>query len=164
VTDPDGVEEVVRLCEYLPLAIRIAAARLRTRPAWTVGHFAGRLAEGERRLVELAAGDRSVAAAFTFSLACSATLASGTVQFVDGALAVCSWSLINPRLSVTTPGVWLVYLILLAAPILVLLPRVAPTASGAARDPAPSAPQTTGPLRAVGTVGLGPPRPSPAPR
>jgi DNA-binding SARP family transcriptional activator/tetratricopeptide (TPR) repeat protein len=66
-SDPGGVEEVLRLCGYLPLAIRIAAARLRTRPAWTVGHLAERLAEGELRLVELAAGDRSVAAAFALS-------------------------------------------------------------------------------------------------
>jgi DNA-binding SARP family transcriptional activator/tetratricopeptide (TPR) repeat protein len=65
--DPGGVAEVVRLCGYLPLAIRIAAARLRTRPAWTIGHLAERLGEGRRRLAELAAGDRSVAAAFTLS-------------------------------------------------------------------------------------------------
>ncbi|GIG90288.1 AfsR/SARP family transcriptional regulator [Plantactinospora endophytica] len=66
--DPaDDVAEVVRLCGYLPLAIRIAAARLRTRPAWTVAHLADRLASRQRRLTELTVGDRSVAAAFALS-------------------------------------------------------------------------------------------------
>ncbi|GAB3878568.1 BTAD domain-containing putative transcriptional regulator [Kibdelosporangium lantanae] len=60
--DPDAVRDVVEQCGRLPLAIRIAAARLRTRPSWTVGHLAARL-----RLTELSAGDRSVAAAFTLS-------------------------------------------------------------------------------------------------
>ncbi|KAA2255234.1 tetratricopeptide repeat protein [Solihabitans fulvus] len=65
--DAAAVAEVVELCGYLPLAIRIAAARLRTRPAWTAAHLAGRLREGRRRLRELATGDRSVAAAFALS-------------------------------------------------------------------------------------------------
>jgi DNA-binding SARP family transcriptional activator/tetratricopeptide (TPR) repeat protein len=65
--DPGAAADVVRLCGYLPLAIRIAAARLRGRPAWTTGHLAGRLAERESRLGELSVGDRSVAAAFTLS-------------------------------------------------------------------------------------------------
>ncbi|WP_223199155.1 AfsR/SARP family transcriptional regulator [Solihabitans fulvus] len=63
----EAVEEVLRLCGYLPLAIRIAAARLRTRPAWTVAHLLRRLAEDGRRLGELATEDRSVAAAFSLS-------------------------------------------------------------------------------------------------
>jgi DNA-binding SARP family transcriptional activator len=62
-----AVREVVALCGYLPLAIRIAAARLRTRPAWTVAHLADRLRQAGRPLAELSAGDRSVAAAFALS-------------------------------------------------------------------------------------------------
>ncbi|KAA2258780.1 tetratricopeptide repeat protein [Solihabitans fulvus] len=62
-----AVAEIVELCGYLPLAIRIAAARLRTRPTWAAAHLAERLREGQRRLAELAAGDRSVAAAFALS-------------------------------------------------------------------------------------------------
>ncbi|WP_436501294.1 BTAD domain-containing putative transcriptional regulator [Actinokineospora sp. HUAS TT18] len=47
--DPDAVEDVVALCGRLPLAIRIAAARLRDRPSWDVRHLADRLrAERER--------------------------------------------------------------------------------------------------------------------
>ncbi|KAA2254423.1 tetratricopeptide repeat protein [Solihabitans fulvus] len=65
--EPEAVREVVELCGRLPLAIRIAAARLRTRPAWTAAHLARRLREGQRRLTELATGDRSVAAAFALS-------------------------------------------------------------------------------------------------
>ncbi|KAA2256149.1 tetratricopeptide repeat protein [Solihabitans fulvus] len=65
--EPEAVGEVVELCGRLPLAIRIAAARLRTRPAWTVAHLAGRLAQDYQRLTELATGDRSVAAAFALS-------------------------------------------------------------------------------------------------
>ncbi|WP_020667214.1 AfsR/SARP family transcriptional regulator [Amycolatopsis nigrescens] len=65
--EPGVVAEAVELCGRLPLAIRIAASRLRTRPSWTVRRLADRLRKGQRRLAELAAGDRSVAAAFTLS-------------------------------------------------------------------------------------------------
>ncbi len=57
----DGLAEVVRRCGLLPLAIRIAAARLRARPAWGVRHLLDRLACD--RLAELADGPHSVAAA-----------------------------------------------------------------------------------------------------
>ncbi|HUQ57796.1 AfsR/SARP family transcriptional regulator [Lentzea sp.] len=62
-----SVHEVVALCGHLPLAIRIAAARLRARPAWTVGHLADRLRQAHSPITELEAGDRSVAAAFALS-------------------------------------------------------------------------------------------------
>ncbi|WIY00722.1 BTAD domain-containing putative transcriptional regulator [Amycolatopsis mongoliensis] len=65
--EPESVRDVVELCGRLPLAIRIAAARLRSRPAWTVGHLADRLRQAHRPLAELSAGDRSVAAAFALS-------------------------------------------------------------------------------------------------
>ncbi|MFF2651439.1 BTAD domain-containing putative transcriptional regulator [Streptomyces sp. NPDC058045] len=65
--EPDAVLEVARLCGGLPLAVRIAAARLRNRPEWTFGHLAGKLADGRRRLTELGVGDRTVAAAFALS-------------------------------------------------------------------------------------------------
>ncbi|WP_329379279.1 tetratricopeptide repeat protein [Streptomyces sp. NBC_01351] len=44
--DPDSAAEVLRLCGHLPLALRLAAARLRHRPGWTIGILAERLAEG----------------------------------------------------------------------------------------------------------------------
>ncbi|WP_086820742.1 AfsR/SARP family transcriptional regulator [Allokutzneria sp. NRRL B-24872] len=65
--EPAATEEVAQLCGYLPLALRIAAARLRARSAWTVAHLAERLRDERRRLAELSVGDRSVAAAFSLS-------------------------------------------------------------------------------------------------
>ncbi|MBF6329907.1 AfsR/SARP family transcriptional regulator [Nocardia transvalensis] len=63
--EPEAVEEIVRLCGRLPLAIRIAAGRLRARPAWRVGELAQRLRQPRRRLDHLSAGSRSVTAALT---------------------------------------------------------------------------------------------------
>lgn len=62
-----AVTEVVDLCGRQPLALRIAAARLRARPAWTAAHLATRLREEGRLLTELAAGDRCVGTAFSLS-------------------------------------------------------------------------------------------------
>jgi len=65
--EPAAVAELVALCGHLPLAIRIASARLLHRPSWTVEHLVRRL-HGERdRLAELAVEDRGVAAAFALS-------------------------------------------------------------------------------------------------
>jgi tetratricopeptide (TPR) repeat protein/transcriptional regulator with XRE-family HTH domain len=44
---PGDVTEVLRRCGNLPLAIRVAAARLRHRPAWTLDTLVERLREGE---------------------------------------------------------------------------------------------------------------------
>lgn len=66
-TESTTVTDVLRRCGFLPLAIRIAGARLRSRPAWTVAHLAAKLADEQARLAELAVGQRSVAAAFTLS-------------------------------------------------------------------------------------------------
>ncbi|MEV0581476.1 BTAD domain-containing putative transcriptional regulator [Nonomuraea sp. NPDC050310] len=65
--EPEAVTEVLELCGYLPLALRISAARLQHRPRWTVSYLAGRLADERRRLAELSTSERSVAAAFTVS-------------------------------------------------------------------------------------------------
>jgi DNA-binding SARP family transcriptional activator/tetratricopeptide (TPR) repeat protein len=65
--EPTAVLDVLHLCGFLPLAIRIAAARLQHRPHWTVSHLAGRLRSQRHRLAELTAEDRGVAAAFTVS-------------------------------------------------------------------------------------------------
>ncbi|UQX03421.1 tetratricopeptide repeat protein [Streptomyces sp. RerS4] len=65
--EPLAVLDVLQLCGFLPLAVRIAAARLRHRPRWTVAHLADRLRDQRRRLAELATSERGVAAAFTLS-------------------------------------------------------------------------------------------------
>jgi transcriptional regulator with XRE-family HTH domain/tetratricopeptide (TPR) repeat protein len=54
-------------CQGLPLAVRIAAARLASRPNWTVAHVADRLADERNRLNELRLGDLEVRASFEVS-------------------------------------------------------------------------------------------------
>ena len=64
----DGaVAEVVRLCGYLPLAIRLVGAGIRHHPAWTVSDLAAELATVRDRLAAMRAEDVSVAAAFDLS-------------------------------------------------------------------------------------------------
>jgi tetratricopeptide (TPR) repeat protein len=46
VREPESAAEVLRLCGHLPLALRLAGARLRHRPGWTIGILVERLAEG----------------------------------------------------------------------------------------------------------------------
>jgi tetratricopeptide (TPR) repeat protein/transcriptional regulator with XRE-family HTH domain len=67
VEPPELLGEVVELCGRLPLAVRIAAARLRARPAWTTAHLVERLRDHRSRLGELDAGQRSVTAALDLS-------------------------------------------------------------------------------------------------
>jgi DNA-binding SARP family transcriptional activator/tetratricopeptide (TPR) repeat protein len=64
---PDLLAEMVELCGRLPLAIRIAAARLRSHPTWDLSHLVQRLRDQQHRLVELEAGQRSVTAALDLS-------------------------------------------------------------------------------------------------
>jgi DNA-binding SARP family transcriptional activator/tetratricopeptide (TPR) repeat protein len=66
--DREASATVVRSCGFLPLAVRIAAARLAARPRWPVGELAGRLADAARRLEELTVGDLGVRASFDVSL------------------------------------------------------------------------------------------------
>jgi tetratricopeptide (TPR) repeat protein len=64
---PALLAEVVELCGRLPLAIRIAAARLRSRPTWSVTYLAERLRDHQERLVELDVGEQGIAAALDLS-------------------------------------------------------------------------------------------------
>jgi DNA-binding SARP family transcriptional activator/tetratricopeptide (TPR) repeat protein len=65
--DPAGAAEVARLCGYLALAIRLAAARLAHRPTWTVRDLLDRLGSARPLLRELAVQGRSLDAAFALS-------------------------------------------------------------------------------------------------
>jgi tetratricopeptide (TPR) repeat protein len=67
--DPEGAARIVRFCGGLPLAIRIAGARLRARPAWMPRDLGARLADEGRRLDELHVGDRAVRSTFETSYA-----------------------------------------------------------------------------------------------
>jgi DNA-binding SARP family transcriptional activator/tetratricopeptide (TPR) repeat protein len=64
---------IARLCGYLPLALRIAGARLAVRPTWPVRALADRLSGAQRRLDELQVGDLGVRASFQVSLQALAT-------------------------------------------------------------------------------------------
>ncbi|MEW9534104.1 BTAD domain-containing putative transcriptional regulator [Microbispora sp. NPDC049125] len=59
--------EIVELCGRLPLAIRIAGARLATRQRWPLRLLADRLTDERRRLDELAISDLEVRAGFELS-------------------------------------------------------------------------------------------------
>lgn len=67
--EPGAAAEVVRLCAHMPLAVRIAGARLSGRRHWSLSHLAATLADERRRLDELTAGDLAVRACFTLSYA-----------------------------------------------------------------------------------------------
>ncbi|WP_199754110.1 NB-ARC domain-containing protein [Amycolatopsis sp. WAC 01375] len=59
--------ELVELCGFLPLAVRIAGNRLATRPQWSLAHLADRLRDEGTRLRALAAGDLQLRSAFDLS-------------------------------------------------------------------------------------------------
>ncbi|MBB4747459.1 DNA-binding SARP family transcriptional activator [Actinoplanes lobatus] len=63
--EPEAAAEVVRRCGGLPLAVRLAGARLAHRPRWRVADLVRRL--GDAALPELAVESRTVASAFALS-------------------------------------------------------------------------------------------------
>jgi DNA-binding SARP family transcriptional activator/tetratricopeptide (TPR) repeat protein len=65
--EPAVAANIVTLCGRLPLAVRIAGVRLRSRPAWPLAALAERLADARRRLDELAVGDLAVRSSFLLS-------------------------------------------------------------------------------------------------
>ncbi|MGW4796908.1 BTAD domain-containing putative transcriptional regulator, partial [Nonomuraea sp. NPDC004297] len=67
--EPEATARLVRLCGNLPLALRIAGARLAGRPHWRVGHMVDRLRDERRRLDELAHGDLAVRSNLALSTA-----------------------------------------------------------------------------------------------
>ncbi|HEY3734157.1 MAG TPA: BTAD domain-containing putative transcriptional regulator [Streptosporangiaceae bacterium] len=68
-TEPAATDEVLAACAGLPLAIRIAGARLAARTGWSVRTLADKLRSQQRRLDELKAGDLAVRATFEVSFA-----------------------------------------------------------------------------------------------
>lgn len=65
--DGQSVDELAALCHGMPLALRIAANRIASRPATTVGDSVERMRSEARRLPLLVAGDMSVEAVFALS-------------------------------------------------------------------------------------------------
>ena len=58
--EPDAVRQLVRMCDLLPLAVRAVAARLASRPGWSVARLVKRIAGDEMMLLELPAGAQSL--------------------------------------------------------------------------------------------------------
>ncbi|HEV7650297.1 MAG TPA: BTAD domain-containing putative transcriptional regulator [Actinophytocola sp.] len=65
--EPVAAARVATLCGRLPIALTLAAQRLRHRPVWTVRDLAGRLEAAADRLGELHGRSRAVRAAFDLS-------------------------------------------------------------------------------------------------
>jgi DNA-binding SARP family transcriptional activator len=65
--EPGFTAQLVELCGHLPLALRIATARLRNRPRWQIAYLVDRLRNEARRLDELRSNERSVRLTFTLS-------------------------------------------------------------------------------------------------
>jgi DNA-binding SARP family transcriptional activator len=65
--EPEAVREVLAICGGLPLAIRIAGARLAARPGWSVRSLADRLSDQRHRMDEFSTGDLAVRTAFHVS-------------------------------------------------------------------------------------------------
>jgi DNA-binding SARP family transcriptional activator/tetratricopeptide (TPR) repeat protein len=67
-TEPAAAARIAELCGGLPLAVRVAGARLAARPHWLLGRLAERLADERSRLDELTHGDLEVRASLALSV------------------------------------------------------------------------------------------------
>jgi hypothetical protein len=79
--EPQATAAVLDACAGLPLALRICAARLETRPSWSVRTLAERVSGEHRRLDALSVGDLAPRSTFAMS---HARLPGGT----DGRLVL----------------------------------------------------------------------------
>ncbi|WP_433333549.1 BTAD domain-containing putative transcriptional regulator [Spirillospora sp. CA-294931] len=62
--EPEAAAELPLICGYLPLAVRVVAARLAARPSWTLASLVERLADRRRTLDELRVADLGVESVF----------------------------------------------------------------------------------------------------
>ncbi|MGQ4268210.1 AfsR/SARP family transcriptional regulator [Nocardiopsis changdeensis] len=65
--EEDRAREIVRICGGLPLALRVIAGRMLSRPRWSFGHVARRLGEQNRKFRELQVDGQSVETAIDLS-------------------------------------------------------------------------------------------------
>ena len=65
--EPAAARRIVELCGCLPLAVRIAGAKLAARPHWRLQRLVKRLTDERSRLEELTVGDLEVRASFALS-------------------------------------------------------------------------------------------------
>jgi len=66
--EPEAAADVIQSCASLPLAVRIAGARLAARPNWPVQAMAQRLADAQHRLDELEIDQAGARASFAVSI------------------------------------------------------------------------------------------------
>ncbi|MEE6262820.1 AfsR/SARP family transcriptional regulator [Plantactinospora sonchi] len=66
-TEPAAAAELAELCGHLPLALRVAGARLATRPQWAVSQLVERLGNETRRLNELNHGVLGIRASISLT-------------------------------------------------------------------------------------------------
>ncbi|MET9359844.1 BTAD domain-containing putative transcriptional regulator [Streptomyces sp. NPDC006632] len=66
--EPAAADRLASLCDGLPLALRVTAARLAARPQWSLAALAGELADEQRRLGLLRVEDTGVAAALRLTV------------------------------------------------------------------------------------------------
>jgi tetratricopeptide (TPR) repeat protein len=67
LTGDPAAGEIVRRCDYLPLAVRIAGSHLAARPRWSLARLAAALRDEDRRLDQLAADDVAIRASLEVS-------------------------------------------------------------------------------------------------
>ncbi|GIH94925.1 BTAD domain-containing putative transcriptional regulator [Planobispora siamensis] len=65
--EPEAAVALAELCGHLPLALRIAGARLAARPHWSVEQLVDRLRDGARRLDELRHGEMGIRASLSLT-------------------------------------------------------------------------------------------------
>ncbi|MEU7748383.1 BTAD domain-containing putative transcriptional regulator [Nonomuraea sp. NPDC049158] len=92
--EPQAAASILSACGRLPLAIRIAGARLSARPAWPLADFAARLEDTRRRLDELALGQQTVRANFAVSYDALTAVARRTFRLLGlcGLESVPEWA------------------------------------------------------------------------
>ncbi|MER0446837.1 BTAD domain-containing putative transcriptional regulator [Streptomyces sp. Edi4] len=66
--EPEAAARLAELCDCLPLALRVTAARLAAHPRWTLAALADELADEQRRLGLLRVEDTGVAAALRLTV------------------------------------------------------------------------------------------------
>ncbi|MBO3747601.1 winged helix-turn-helix domain-containing protein [Streptosporangiaceae bacterium NEAU-GS5] len=66
-SEPQAAMELAQLCGHLPLALRIAGARLSARPHWSVEQLVVRLEDETRRLDELKHGEMGIRASISLT-------------------------------------------------------------------------------------------------
>jgi DNA-binding SARP family transcriptional activator/tetratricopeptide (TPR) repeat protein len=95
-TDPAAADAIVTACAGLPLALRLAGARLAARPGLTAARLANDL-EGGRALDMLAAEDTSVRATIGSSYRAVSSLARAALSIAATAMAgeIPAWALAN---------------------------------------------------------------------